>query len=97
MILKTNKFLKAVFFLFVTLLLFSNLVRAEEESPEKISGEIQQLRKDLKTLEKAVYKKSQITSSTTSSSSGLNEDILTRHLLKLNEIESQFQDLTNRF
>ena len=97
MILKTSKFSTTVFFLFVTLLLFSNLVRAEEESSEKISNEIQQLRQDLKTLEKAVYKTSDITPSTKSSSNKLNEDILTRHLLKLNEIESQFQDLTNKF
>jgi len=31
------------------------------------------------------------------SSDGLNEDILTRHLLKLNEIEEQFRELTNRY
>jgi len=30
-------------------------------------------------------------------SSGLNEDILTKHLLKLNEIEDQFRELTNKF
>ncbi len=28
---------------------------------------------------------------------GLNEDILTKHLLKLNEIEDQFRELTNKF
>ena len=27
----------------------------------------------------------------------LNEDVLTRHLLKLNEIEEQFQELTNKY
>ena len=27
----------------------------------------------------------------------LNEDILTKHLLKLNEIEDQFRELTNKF
>ena len=26
-----------------------------------------------------------------------SEDVLTRHLLKLSEIENQFQELTNRF
>ena len=99
MILKTKKFSTTVFFLLVILLLFSNLVRAEEESSGKISNEIEQLKQDLKTLEKAVYKTSDITPSTKSSSKSnkLNEDILTRHLLKLNEIESQFQELTNRF
>ena len=97
MILKNKKFIIAASFLFVMLLFFPNLVRAEEENSGKISDEIQQLRQDLKTLEKAVYKASDITPSTTSSSNNLNEDILTRHLLKLNEIENQFQDLTNRF
>ena len=54
--------------------------------------------KDLKTLEKAVYQKSDIISSSLSNdSSGLNEDILTKHLLKLNEIEDQFRELTNKF
>ena len=97
MILGNKKFTIAATFLFAILLFFPNLVRAEEESSGKISDEIQQLRKDLKTLEKAVYKASDITPSTSSSSNNLNEDILTRHLLKLNEIESQFQELTNRF
>ena len=31
------------------------------------------------------------------SSDGLNEDIMTKHLLKLNEIEDQFRELTNKF
>ena len=59
------------------------------------------IKKDLKTLEKAVY------------SDGLNdesnkdnnfseldqnsEEVLTRHLLKLTEVEKQFQELTNKF
>ena len=30
-------------------------------------------------------------------SDGLNEDIMTKHLLKLNEIEDQFRELTNKF
>ena len=32
-----------------------------------------------------------------SNTDGLNEDILTKHLLKLNEIEDQFRELTNKF
>ena len=27
----------------------------------------------------------------------LNEDVLTKHLLRLNEIEEQFRELTNKF
>ena len=48
-------------------------------------------------MEKAVYKTSQVSNSSSSTSNNLNEDILTRHLLKLNEIETQFQELTNKF
>ena len=59
------------------------------------------IQKDLKTLEKAVYSQSNITSdenSNISVNSEFNsEDVLTRHLLKLSEIESQFQELTNKF
>ena len=67
---------------------------------QAISDQIQVITKDLKTLEKAVYQKSDIASSTTLStikSDGLNEDVLTKHLLKLNEIEDQFRKLTNKF
>ena len=59
------------------------------------------IQKDLKTLEKAVYSGSLgVTSETLSNQSNLDgnsEDVLTRHLLKLSEIEDQFQQLTNRF
>ena len=78
-------------------LLFSKGVNSEEENSENINNEIQKLRNDLKTLEKAVYKSSQISNSSSSKTNNLNEDILTRHLLKLNEIETQFQELTNKF
>ncbi len=45
-----------------------------------------------------MYKTADITNSSLSNSSdGLNEEILTRHLLKLNEIEEEFRKLTNRF
>ena len=65
---------------------------------QAISDQIQALTKDLKTLEKAVYQKSDVVSSSSSiQSSELNEDILTKHLLKLNEIEDQFRELTNKF
>ncbi|WP_440936397.1 tol-pal system protein YbgF [Candidatus Pelagibacter sp.] len=63
---------------------------------------IDQLQKDIKTLEKAVYSGSIELNS--DSSENLNsdldnnsEDVLTRHLLKLSEIENQFQELTNKF
>ena len=95
-----SKLVKA--FLLITSILTSNNLKAEDEEIylKSISDQIQVITKDLKTLEKAVYQKSdvvnlQATSST--SSDGLNEDIMTKHLLKLNEIEDQFRQLTNKF
>ena len=81
---------------------FISFVSAEEEEIylKSISDQIQVITKDLKTLEKAVYQKSDAVSLKPSSSTnadGLNEDIMTKHLLKLNEIEDQFRELTNKF
>ena len=62
---------------------------------------IELIQKDIKTLEKAVYSEENLE---LTSNNSLNEkldqnseDVLTRHLLKLSEIEGQFQNLTNRF
>ncbi len=85
-----------IFFIFN----LSSIAAEEEEIYLKaISDQIQVITKDLKTLEKAVYQKSDVTlkSSGSNSSDGLNEDIMTKHLLKLNEIEDQFRQLTNKF
>ena len=94
------KFIK-LFFVFACLLLINKLNAEEEEIYLKsISDQIQVITKDLKTLEKAVYQKSDIASPQkikSIKSDGLNEDILTKHLLKLNDIEDQFRELTNKF
>ena len=89
-------------FSILLLILSHSILKAEEEeiALQAVADQIQVLTKDLKTLEKAVYKKSDIISSANSSaikSDGLNEDILTKHLLKLNEIEYQFRELTNKY
>jgi len=59
------------------------------------------IQKDLKTLEKAVYSGSlsdNLNDSISLNSTDQNtEDVLTRHLLKLTDIENQFQELTNKF
>ena len=96
--------LKKIFKNFIVLfsLFFINFVNAEQEEIylQSISDQIQVITKDLKTLEKAVYQKSDVTSSSATvslKSDGLNEDIMTKHLLKLNEIENQFRELTNKF
>ena len=95
--LKLDKILLPVLIIF-----FANTISAEEEEIylKAISDQIQVITKDLKTLEKAVYQKSDVVSlkpSSSQSSDGLNEDIMTKHLLKLNEIEDQFRELTNKF
>ena len=63
---------------------------------------LEQLQSDIKTLEKAVYSGSINVNSNNSLNSSISgnsnsEDVLTRHLLKLSEIENQFQELTNKF
>ena len=95
MILKT-KFLTGFFFISILVLFLSSNIKAEEENGQKVYAQIERISKDLKTLEKAFYKTSEIKSSSVSSNN-LNEDVLTRHLLKLNEIEEQFREVTNRY
>ena len=62
---------------------------------------IELMQKDLKTLERAVY--SDNFSSNENSTNSVSEidqnseEVLTRHLLKLSQIEKQFQELTNKF
>ena len=89
-------------FLIVLFIFSFNSISAEEDEIylKAISDQIQVITKDLKTLEKAVYQKSDIVNTKSSSlinTDGLNEDIMTKHLLKLNEIEDQFRELTNKF
>ncbi len=60
---------------------------------------LQLIQKDLRTLERAVYSDS-FSKSSSSNSNDIDkdsEDVLTRHLLKLSEIEKQFQQLTNKY
>ena len=89
---------KILLFLTLTLILSFSSIKAEDEEVliQAVADQIQVLTQDLKTLEKAVYQKSDMSTSSIQSD-GLNEDILTKHLLKLNEIENQFRELTNKF
>ncbi len=96
---KKNSLIKYVIF---TAIVFFSSVNAEEEEIylKSISDQIQVITKDLKTLEKAVYQKSDVASASELikiKSDGLSEDVLTKHLLKLNDIEDQFRELTNKF
>ncbi len=96
---KDFRYIKFYLILFSAFYLTSLNAEEDEIYLKAISDQIQVITKDLKTLEKAVYQKSDIASSSPNliKSDSLNEDILTKHLLKLNEIEDQFRDLTNKF
>ena len=83
---------------FVILFFLINFAASAEEKLEAVIDQLQIITQDLKTLENAVYKNADVIDLSESiSSGGLNEEILTRHLLKLNEIEEEFRKLTNRF
>ena len=90
--------LAIVTYLVLSMSYISFLYSEEEEIQiQAVADQIQVLINDIKTLEKAVYQKSDIVSSKLTKSDGLNEDILTKHLLKLNDLEDQFRELTNKF
>ncbi len=60
------------------------------------------IKNDLKTLERAVYSGSIEINTSSNEQSNIeldsnSEDVLTRHLLKLSEVENQFRQLTNKF
>jgi len=77
-------------------IVISNIALADNHNLNEVLSLIQ---KDLKTLEKAVYSE-KISSESLKNQKGFDEnseDVLTRHLLKLSEIEGQFQELTNKF
>ncbi len=91
--LKIAKTILISFFLFV---FFSNNKIIAETTNDNLAEIIEVIKQDIKTLEKAVY--SETESSLSNNSFDKNsEDVLTRHLLKLSEIENQFQELTNKF
>ncbi len=85
-------------FLFIFHLIFINFSLADNHN---IYETLEIIKNDLKTLERAVYSGSiEIKTNTDNSVSDLDqnsEDVLTRHLLKLSEVEDQFRELTNKF
>ena len=80
-------------------LVFNNISYADNHN---IYETLEIIKNDLKTLERAVYSgsvKIETASSgnSNSDSNSNSEDVLTRHLLKLSEVENQFRELTNKF
>ena len=83
-----------ILLIFILAVFYSHKIYADET--DSILNQLQILQEDIKTLEKAVYSKDLNTTSN-ASLSGENSDVLTKHLLKLSELEEQFKMLTNNF
>ena len=71
--------------------------KAYADETDLILKQLQILQEDIKTLEKAVYSQDIKTTSSVTEMSSENTDVLTKHLLKLSELEEQFKILTNNF
>ena len=94
---KKNIF-KRLFIIFLLCISSTNLY-SENDNVLQI---LEALKQDIKTLERAVYSDSFENKNTNNNeeqsfSDNGSEEALTRHLLKLSEIENQFRDLTNKF
>ena len=81
-----------VIFIFISF--GSNKTYGEED--ESILTQLETLQKDIKTLEKAVYSQN-VTNNFSKELSNDGNDVLTKHLLKLSDLEEQFKALTNNF
>ncbi|MDC0046576.1 tol-pal system protein YbgF [Candidatus Pelagibacter sp.] len=97
MIQKINLFYLKLFLIFNIILI--NFSYADSHN---IYETLEIIKNDLKTLERAVYSGSIELKKTDNNNSGIDldsnsEDVLTRHLLKLSEVEDQFRQLTNKF
>jgi len=90
--------LKYYFYFFLTLILIGFPAKTYSEN-HNLNEVIELIQKDLRTLERAVYSENFSTNqdSNENNMDQNSEEVLTRHLLKLSEIEKQFQELTNRF
>ncbi len=84
---------------FIIILILLTSTQSVHSDNHNIYEVLELIKKDLKTLERAVYSDG-LNENNNSSSSELDqnsEEVLTRHLLKLSEVEKQFQELTNKF
>jgi tol-pal system protein YbgF len=94
--------MRFIFKLILIVLFNLSFVQNSFSDNHNIYETLEIIKNDLKTLERAVYSGSiEINTSTNQQSiidlDGNSEDVLTRHLLKLSEVEDQFRQLTNKF
>jgi tol-pal system protein YbgF len=93
------KILYFKFIFFFTILFTTNFSFADNHN---IYETLEIIKNDLKTLERAVYSgsieiKTKANDDNFVETDTNSEDVLTRHLLKLSEVENQFRELTNKF
>jgi len=93
------KILSFKFIFFFTILFTTNISFADNHN---IYETLEIIKNDLKTLERAVYSgsieiKTKVNDQNFVETDKNSEDVLTRHLLKLSEVENQFRELTNKF
>jgi len=83
--------------LLVLIFINFNIYKVHGEENESVLLQLKILQNDIKTLEKAVYSQDVKGSTSGLTMSDGETDVLTKHLLKLSELEEQFQILTNSF
>ncbi|MDC1014401.1 tol-pal system protein YbgF [Candidatus Pelagibacter sp.] len=88
--------------LIILILFYLSFLQSSFSDSHNIYETLEIIKNDLKTLERAVYSGSIEISTSSSEQSNIeldsnSEDVLTRHLLKLSEVEDQFRQLTNQF
>jgi tol-pal system protein YbgF len=88
--------------LIILILFYLSFLQNSFSDNHNIYETLEIIKKDLKTLERAVYSDSIEVKTLSNEQSNIeldsnSEDVLTRHLLKLSEVEDQFRQLTNKF
>ncbi|MDC1045841.1 tol-pal system protein YbgF [Candidatus Pelagibacter sp.] len=88
--------------LIILILFYLSFLQNSFSDNHNIYETLEIIKNDLKTLERAVYSGSIEIKTSSNEQSNIeldsnSEDVLTRHLLKLSEVEDQFRQLTNKF
>ena len=88
--------------LIILILFYLSFLQNSFSDNHNIYETLEIIKNDLKTLERAVYSGSIEINTSSNEQSNIeldnnSEDLLTRHLLKLSEVEDQFRQLTNKF
>ena len=91
--------IKLILINFFSLLIFSINISFSQD--QQVGEILENIQKDLRTLERAVYSQSFSENSNSNTNQKIStkesEQALTKHLLKLSELEMQFRELTNKF